>query len=138
MSQAVLEKILEGKIIAIVRGIPSTKIVGLAQALEKGGVNCIEVTFDQTSEEKAKDTLAAIRAIKDALGDKVCVGAGTVMSVEQVHQAVEAGAEYMTPAPPIPGLIFWTGTFGSVIQPSGRWAQRTLPLQEATVCSLRG
>ena len=48
MSQAVLEKILEGKIIAIVRGIPSTKIVGLAQALEKGGVNCIEVTFDQS------------------------------------------------------------------------------------------
>ena len=89
MSQAVLEKILEGKIIAIVRGIPSTKIVGLAQALEKGGVNCIEVTFDQSSEEKAKDTLAAIRA------DKVCVGAGTVMSVDQVHQAVEAGAEYM-------------------------------------------
>ena len=70
MSQAVLEKILEGKIIAIVRGIPSTKIVGLAQALEKGGVNCIEVTFDQTSEEKAKDTLAAIRAIKDALGTR--------------------------------------------------------------------
>ena len=31
MSQAVLEKILEGKIIAIVRGIPSTKIVGLAR-----------------------------------------------------------------------------------------------------------
>ena len=91
MSQAVLEKILEGKIIAIVRGIPSTKIVGLAQALEKGGVNCIEVTFDQSSEEKAKDTLVAIRAIKDALGDKVGVGAGTVMSVEQVHQAVEAG-----------------------------------------------
>ena len=49
MSQAVLEKILEGKIIAIVRGIPSTKIVGLAQALEKGGVNCIEVTFDPYS-----------------------------------------------------------------------------------------
>ena len=50
---------------------------------------------DQSSEEKAKDTLVAIRAIKDALGDKVCVGAGTVMSVDQVHQAVEAGAEYM-------------------------------------------
>ena len=72
MSQAVLEKILEGKIIAIVRGIPSTKIVGLAQALEKGGVNCIEVTFDQSSEEKAKDTLAAIRAIKDAGGQGLC------------------------------------------------------------------
>lgn len=95
MSQAVLDKILAGKIIAIVRGIPSSQIVGLATALEKGGVNCIEVTFDQSSEEKAKDTLAAIRAIKEALGERVCVGAGTVMTPEQVRQAVEAGAEYM-------------------------------------------
>ena len=95
MSQAVLDKILAGKIVAIVRGIPSTQIVGLATALEKGGVTCMEVTFDQSSEEKAKDTLAAIRAIKEAMGDKMCVGAGTVMTPEQVRQAVEAGAEYM-------------------------------------------
>ena len=95
MSQAVLEKILAGKIVAIVRGIPSTQIVGLAAALEKGGVTCVEVTFDQSSEEKARDTLASIRAIKEALGDRMCVGAGTVMSPEQVRQAVEAGAEYM-------------------------------------------
>ena len=95
MSQSVLEKIIEGKIIAIVRGIPSTKILGLASALERGGVSCIEVTFDQTSEEKARDTLASIRAIREALGDRMCVGAGTVMTVEQVRQAAEAGAEYM-------------------------------------------
>ena len=95
MSQAVLSKILAGKIIAIVRGIPSEKIVGLAEALEKGGVTCVEVTFDQSREEKAGDTLTAIRAIKETLGDKVCVGAGTVMTAEQVRQAVEAGAEYI-------------------------------------------
>ena len=95
MSQAVLDKILAGKIIAIVRGIPSSQIVSLAAALEKGGVGCIEVTFDQSSEAAAQDTLTAIRAIKEALGECVCVGAGTVMSVEQVRQAAEAGAEYM-------------------------------------------
>lgn len=95
MSQTVLKKILDGKIIAIVRGIPSTQILGLAAALEKGGVKCIEVTFDQSSEEKANDTLSAIRIIKEKMGDTVCVGAGTVMSVEQVQQAAEAGAEYM-------------------------------------------
>lgn len=95
MSQAVLDKILEDKIIAIVRGIPSSQIVSLAAALEKGGVTCMEVTFDQSSEEKARDTLVAIRAIKEALGDRMCVGAGTVMTAEQVRQAVEAGAEYM-------------------------------------------
>lgn len=95
MSQAVLEKILAGKIVAIIRGVTSNKIVDLAVALEKGGINCIEVTFDQSIESKAKDTLDAIRAIKTALGDKVCVGAGTVMTIEQVQQAVEAGAEFM-------------------------------------------
>lgn len=95
MSQTVLEKICAGKIVAIVRGIPSTKIVKLAEAIEKGGINCIEVTFDQTGTEIAKDTLVSIRAMKEALGDRVCVGAGTVMSAEQVRQAVGAGAEYI-------------------------------------------
>lgn len=95
MSQEVFKRILDEKIVAIVRGIPSSKIVGLATALEKGGVTCIEVTFDQSSEEKARDTLAAIKAIKEQLGDRICVGAGTVMTPGQVRLAVEAGAEYM-------------------------------------------
>ena len=93
MSNKVLNKILEGKIVAIVRGIPSEDVVDLAKALVKGGINCIEVTFDQSSEEKAKDTLKAISNICNALGDQVCVGAGTVMTVEQVDAAAAAGAE---------------------------------------------
>jgi len=95
MSKEVLNKILDGKIIAIVRGIPSEEVVGLAEALEKGGISCIEVTFDQSSAEKAQDTLKAISNIHNALGDRVCVGAGTVMTVQQVEAAAAAGAEYM-------------------------------------------
>lgn len=95
MSKEVLNKILEGKIVAIVRGIPSDEVVGLAEALERGGISCIEVTFDQSSAEKAQDTLKAISNIHKALGDRVCVGAGTVMTVEQVEAAAAAGAEYM-------------------------------------------
>ena len=87
-----LERILETKIIAIVRGIPSGKIAALAQALAEGGVSCIEVTFDQTNPE---ETLTSLRTIKSELGDRICLGAGTVMTVEQVRQAAEAGAEYM-------------------------------------------
>ena len=95
MANEVLNKILEGKIIAIVRGIPSENVADLAKALVKGGISCIEVTFDQSSEEKVKDTLKAISNIREALGDQVCVGAGTVMTVEQVEAAAAAGAEYM-------------------------------------------
>jgi len=68
MAKEVLNRILEGKIIAIVRGIPSEDVVSLAEALVNGGISCIEVTFDQSSEEKAKDTLKAISNIRQALG----------------------------------------------------------------------
>lgn len=88
MSQAVLHQILEDKIIAIVRGIPSGEIAGLARALRAGGIRCMEVTFDPSSPERAADTLSSIRAIRETLGGDVCVGAGTVMTAE-------AGAEYM-------------------------------------------
>ena len=92
MAQSVLERIYEEKIIASVRGIPSGKIAALAQALAEGGVSCIEVTFDQTNPE---ETLTSLRTIKSELGDRICLGAGTVMTVEQVEQAAQAGAEYM-------------------------------------------
>lgn len=115
--ETVLKQIMESKIIAIVRGISSEKIVGLATALTAGGIRCIEVTFDQSSEEKAKDTLVAIRAIKDALGEKVCVGAGTVMTVEQVHQAAAAGAQYMISPNTDPEVIAETKALGLVSIP---------------------
>jgi len=117
MSENVLNKILDGKIIAIVRGIPSEDVVSLAEALVAGGINCIEVTFDQTSEEKAQDTLQAISNIRKALGDRVCVGAGTVMTVAQVDQAVAAGAEYMISPNINPDVIRRTKILGKVSIP---------------------
>lgn len=117
MSKDVLNKILDGKIIAIVRGIPSEDVVSLAEALVKGGINCIEVTFDQQSEEKAQDTLKAISNLRQALGDRVCVGAGTVMTVRQVDQAVAAGAEYMISPNINPDVIKRTKAMGKVSIP---------------------
>ena len=95
MSQKVLDTIKEQKIIAIVRGISSEKIVSLAEALYAGGLSCIEVTFDQSSEAGIQNTLASIRALCAASEGRFCVGVGTVMTPEQVDLAVEAGAEYI-------------------------------------------
>ena len=117
MSKEVLDKILEGKVIAIVRGIPSEDVVSLAEALVEGGISCIEVTFDQSSEEKMQDTLKAISNIRQALGDRVCVDAGTVMSVRQVDQAVAAGAEYMISPNINPDVIRRTKALGKVSIP---------------------
>ena len=114
MAQSVLERIYEEKIIAIVRGIPSGKIAALAQALAEGGVSCIEVTFDQTNPE---ETLTSLRTIKSELGDRICLGAGTVMTVEQVEQAAQAGAEYMISPNVDEAVIRATKALGKVAIP---------------------
>ena len=62
--------------------------VPLAKALTEGGLPCAEVTFR---------TAAAADVIKnmvDAYPD-ILVGAGTVLTTEQVDRAVEAGAKFI-------------------------------------------
>ncbi len=89
-----IERVKEGKIIAIVRGIEIEKIINTCKALYAGGVSMIEVTFNQSSPTCIEDTYEAIKLIADTLPE-IFVGAGTVMSVEQVEAAVEAGAKYI-------------------------------------------
>ena len=136
MANEVLNKILAGKIVAIVRGIPSEDVVALAKALVKGGINCIEVTFDQSSEEKAKDTLKAISNISKELGDQVCVGAGTVMTVEQVDAAVAAGAQYMISPNTNAAVIARTKELGKVSIPGAMTPPKwLLPTRWALISS---
>ena len=61
--------------------------VPLAEALLAGGLNAIEVTFRTAG---AADAIARIRR---ALPDAV-VGAGTLLTADQVKQAVAAGAQF--------------------------------------------
>jgi len=95
MSTQVLEKILNEKIIVIIRGIHGDTLQSLAKAYYTGGIFCMEVTLDQTSEGNREDTYAAINAISKKMGSNMCIGAGTVMNVEQVRKAVAAGAEFI-------------------------------------------
>ena len=133
MSQETLDRIYSGKIIAIIRGIASDNIIELVEAMLAGGVDCAEVTFDQSSAEAARDTLVSIRRICDHFGDKVCVGAGTVMSPEQVRQAAEAGAKYIISPNVDPAVIAETKKLGLVSIPGAM-----TPTEAAWAYSLGG
>lgn len=95
MKNAVLETILETKVIAIVRGIGSRDICALAEAIRSGGLQCLEVTFDHSAENGVADTLQAIRLLREKMGGAMSIGAGTVMTAQEVRQAAEAGAGYI-------------------------------------------
>jgi 2-dehydro-3-deoxyphosphogluconate aldolase/(4S)-4-hydroxy-2-oxoglutarate aldolase len=62
--------------------------IPLAEALLNGGLPCAEITFRTTAAE------AAIRAISKAFPE-ILVGAGTVLTEEQIERAIAAGAKFM-------------------------------------------
>jgi 2-dehydro-3-deoxyphosphogluconate aldolase/(4S)-4-hydroxy-2-oxoglutarate aldolase len=53
----------------------------------------MEVPFNQANPETFETTARMIKAVKDALGDNMHVGAGTVITMEQFEIAKKAGAE---------------------------------------------
>ena len=94
-----LEAVKERKIIAIVRGLEPAYLIRLGQALEEGGIGLMEVTYNQSAPETWTDTARAIEAAAKTFGERVLIGAGTVITPEQVHLTYNAGGRYLvTPA----------------------------------------
>lgn len=95
MRETVIQAVLDHKIIAIVRGVYGEDCLHLAQALCKGGIRLLEVTFDQAKTEDWKKTADTIRLLVETLGGQMTFGAGTVTSPELVALAQSAGAEFI-------------------------------------------
>lgn len=87
-----LNVVKQNKIIVIVRGIESEKILPLFNALYNGGVRLAEITFGVASDEQ---TAADIALAKSSFGDKMFVGAGTVTDINRAKYALSAGADYI-------------------------------------------
>lgn len=88
-------KVQEEKIISIIRGIALRDIAWTVEALFRGGIRIIEITFDQKAENRLEETAGAIRTAKNLYGEELLVGAGTVMSVVEAEAAVQAGASFL-------------------------------------------
>lgn len=95
MRGTVLEATRQYRITAILRGIENDRICQVIDALYAGGIRLLEITFNQKSETKLVDTIRAIRYARETYGDIMHVGAGTVMSMEELVAAKEAGAEFI-------------------------------------------
>lgn len=91
----VKEQILENKIVAIIRGVDLDHMNDTVGALLKGGINLVELAINHESDASISETLASLKLVKRTYGDKVFLGAGTVLTTDQVKMAVDAGAEYI-------------------------------------------
>jgi 2-dehydro-3-deoxyphosphogluconate aldolase/(4S)-4-hydroxy-2-oxoglutarate aldolase len=84
-----LEQILEYKIVAILRGCAPDRIPDIAAALAEGGVRLLEITLNSPG------ALESIRQVSGATGDRMLVGAGTVLTAAEAEAAVGAGARFI-------------------------------------------
>lgn len=82
------------KIIAICRRIYGEDLLHLAGALHEGGVDFIEVTFDQAAPDCLEKTAQAIKMLAKSYKD-MYIGAGTVLTYPQVDAATAAGAGFI-------------------------------------------
>ena len=131
MREQIIKNVYQKKLIAIVRGMEEKKIVPLAKALYEGGIDMIEVTFNQSNPEQFVSVKRAIEAIRSALGSDVYTGAGTVMSNEQLHIAADAGAQYIISPHTNTELIKKTKEMGLVSMPGATTASEAQAAYEA-------
>ena len=91
MLKKIKETILDKKIIVIVRGVESEKLIPLAEAMYDGGIRLLEITYSADSSVSDEDIAANIKALADHFGDRMYIGAGTVLTEKQVKLTKEAG-----------------------------------------------
>jgi len=86
---ATVSRITTSGVVAILRAPSGEVLLDVAEALWAGGVEAIEVTFTVPGAHHVLEQVA------DRLGDKILLGAGTVLDPETARIALLAGAEFI-------------------------------------------
>src|SRR5438105_1442024 len=84
-----LQQVLDCGIVAVVRSPDGSQLVEVCRALADGGVTVVEITMT------VPNALDVVRQVRQALGDRVLLGAGTILDPETARAALLAGAEYL-------------------------------------------
>lgn len=106
----ILAKIQEIGIVPVVVLNDPKDAVPLAQALCRGGLPCAEVTFRTDAAEES------IRIMSEKFPEML-IGAGTVLTTEQVDRAVAAGAKFIVSPGLNPRIVKYCVEKGILIMP---------------------
>jgi 2-dehydro-3-deoxyphosphogluconate aldolase/(4S)-4-hydroxy-2-oxoglutarate aldolase len=120
-----LNRVLNTGIVAILRSSSSDQLTNVARALLEGGIDLIEVTF---TVPRALEVLAAV---KMDLGDRVLLGAGTVLDPETARAALLAGAEFIVSPSLNPEVIRLCHRYDKVVMPGAFTPTEILAAWEA-------
>ena len=99
-----LNLINEHRLVIVMRRTPRDLLIDVVGALGRWGVVLVETTYDHLLDDPIRANVAAMTTIRKVFGSRKCIGAGTVLSVDEVHAAHDAGAQYIV-APNFNGKV---------------------------------
>lgn len=86
-------------LIAVVRGASRGAAIEVSRALVEGGVEGVEITFTTPEAHRV------LQDLRSEYGDRVLLGAGTVLTPVQVERSVAAGARFLVSPGCDPNLV---------------------------------
>lgn len=110
-SDKTLERTLRAGVVAILRAESGEQLAAVVEALAAGGVDVVEVTFTVPQAHRV------IEQVADRLGDRVLLGAGTVLDAETARIAILAGAEFIVTPVVRPDVIELCKRYAKAILP---------------------
>jgi 2-dehydro-3-deoxyphosphogluconate aldolase/(4S)-4-hydroxy-2-oxoglutarate aldolase len=107
------EHVRAGRLVAIIRvpELTTDDAKAMTEILVEGGVRALEFTLTSVG------ALAAVTAAAEAAGDRAAVGAGTVLSEDDVRSAADAGAQFVVSPNVSPAVIKRASDLGLLALP---------------------
>ena len=105
------------KLIVIVRGVEKERLIPLAEAMAMGGIRLLEITYDATGKVSDEETADCIRMLTSHFGDRLAIGAGTVLTEHQAELTASAGGKFIISPDTNEAVIRKTKSLGMLSMP---------------------
>jgi 2-dehydro-3-deoxyphosphogluconate aldolase/(4S)-4-hydroxy-2-oxoglutarate aldolase len=119
-AEQVKSVISQSGVVAILRGNYEGWFVKIAETLADAGVQAVEVTMNSPKADEA------IRLVREALGDKILMGAGTVLNEEHAQTVLAAGAQFVVAPNTNPKVVRYCVERGVCVIPGAYTATEIL------------
>ena len=106
-----IARIKAERAVAVIRTDSIDRALGAAEAVIAGGFRIVEITFSFT------DAADAVKKLPKASERDLLIGAGTILTRQQAHEAVESGAQFLVSPCVLPEVIDEAHDLGVAVIP---------------------
>ena len=117
MKQAIIQSILDEKIIVILRGVEREMLIPLTEALYRGGIRLLELTYSANGSVADEETADRIAMLSRHWTGRMAIGAGTVLTEQQVELTANANGGFIISPDTNEAVIRRTAELGLVSIP---------------------